>query len=147
MKFLLRRLQTLAPIAVLTLTAQAHALERLPGDESPQVALLLQQAGTTLRLDHFATKARSAIGVSISGIAAPFFIALLITPALLEQWLPKADLEGMRELCKPRARSAPVAAAKAADEDDPDRTVIAVDTPLPPPGLATRIGSAFRALF
>ena len=58
-----------------------------------------------------------------------------------------AMLEGMRELCKPRARSAPVAAAKAADEDDPDRTVIAVDTPLPPPGLATRIGSAFRALF
>ena len=35
MKFPLRRLQTLAPIAVLTLTAQAHALERLPGDESP----------------------------------------------------------------------------------------------------------------
>jgi Kef-type K+ transport system membrane component KefB len=39
--------------------------------------------GTTLRLDHFATKARSAIGVSVSGIAAPFFIAFLITPMLL----------------------------------------------------------------
>ncbi|RZL33181.1 MAG: cation:proton antiporter [Rubrivivax sp.] len=47
------------------------------------VGLYMFLVGTTLRLDHFATKARSAIGVSISGIAAPFFIAFLITPMLL----------------------------------------------------------------
>ncbi len=47
------------------------------------VGLYMFLVGTTLRLDHFATKARSAIGVSISGIAAPFFIAFLITPLLL----------------------------------------------------------------
>jgi Kef-type K+ transport system membrane component KefB len=47
------------------------------------VGLYMFLVGTTLRLDHFATKARSAIGVSISGIAAPFFMALLITPLLL----------------------------------------------------------------
>lgn len=47
------------------------------------VGLYMFLVGTTLRLDHFATKARSAIGVSISGIAAPFFIAWLITPFLL----------------------------------------------------------------
>jgi Kef-type K+ transport system membrane component KefB len=39
--------------------------------------------GTTLRLDHFATKARPAMGVSFAGIAAPFLIAFLITPLLL----------------------------------------------------------------
>ena len=47
------------------------------------VGLYMFLVGTTLRLDHFATKARSAIGVSVAGIAAPFFIAFLITPALL----------------------------------------------------------------
>ncbi|MFG6416100.1 cation:proton antiporter [Roseateles sp. DC23W] len=47
------------------------------------VGLYMFLVGTTLRLDHFATKAKSAIGVSISGIAAPFFIAFLITPMLL----------------------------------------------------------------
>ncbi|MCE4553952.1 cation:proton antiporter [Roseateles cellulosilyticus] len=47
------------------------------------VGLYMFLVGTTLRLDHFATKARSAIGVSVSGIAAPFFIAFLITPLLL----------------------------------------------------------------
>ncbi len=49
--------------------------------------------GTTLRLDHFATKAKSAIGVSISGIAAPFFIAFLITPMLLQ--VPGLFAEGI----------------------------------------------------
>src|ERR1700744_5503697 len=34
-------------------------------------------------MDHFKSKARSAVGVSIAGIAAPFFIAYLITPLLL----------------------------------------------------------------
>ena len=42
------------------------------------VGLYMFLVGTTLRLDHFATKARSAIGVSEAGIAAPFLIALLI---------------------------------------------------------------------
>ncbi|MCV2357280.1 cation:proton antiporter [Paucibacter sp. B2R-40] len=47
------------------------------------VGLYMFLVGTTLRLDHFQTKARSAIGVSVAGIAAPFFIAVLITPMLL----------------------------------------------------------------
>ena len=47
------------------------------------VGLYMFLVGTTLRLDHFATKAKSAIGVSMAGIAAPFFIAFLITPLLL----------------------------------------------------------------
>jgi Kef-type K+ transport system membrane component KefB len=47
------------------------------------VGLYMFLVGTTLRLDHFATKARSAISVSVSGIAAPFVIAFLITPMLL----------------------------------------------------------------
>jgi Kef-type K+ transport system membrane component KefB len=47
------------------------------------VGLYMFLVGTTLRLDHFATKARSAIGVSVAGIAAPFLFAVLITPWLL----------------------------------------------------------------
>ncbi|MFG6467319.1 cation:proton antiporter [Roseateles sp. BYS87W] len=47
------------------------------------VGLYMFLVGTTLRLDHFATKARSAIGVSVAGITAPFFMAFLITPLLL----------------------------------------------------------------
>lgn len=47
------------------------------------VGLYMFLVGTTLRLDHFATKARSAVGVSLAGIGAPFFIAFLITPSLL----------------------------------------------------------------
>lgn len=47
------------------------------------VGLYMFLVGTTLRLDHFQTKARSAMGVSMAGIAAPFFIAWLITPLLL----------------------------------------------------------------
>ena len=47
------------------------------------VGLYMFLVGTTLRLDHFATNAKSAIGVSVSGIAAPFVIAFLITPLLL----------------------------------------------------------------
>ena len=48
------------------------------------VGLYMFLVGTTLRLDHFATKGRSAMGVSMAGIAAPFFIAYLITPLLIE---------------------------------------------------------------
>ena len=57
------------------------------------VGLYMFLVGTTLRLDHFATKARSAIGVSLSGIAAPFFIAFLITPILLT--IPGLFAEGI----------------------------------------------------
>ncbi len=57
------------------------------------VGLYMFLVGTTLRLDHFATKARSAIGVSVSGIAAPFFIAFLITPILLT--IPGLFAEGI----------------------------------------------------
>ncbi|WP_422017965.1 cation:proton antiporter [Roseateles sp.] len=47
------------------------------------VGLYMFLVGTTLRLDHFASKARSAVGVSVAGIAAPFLFAVLITPFLL----------------------------------------------------------------
>lgn len=47
------------------------------------VGLYMFLVGTTLRLDHFQTKARSAMGVSFAGIAAPFVIAFLITPLLV----------------------------------------------------------------
>jgi Kef-type K+ transport system membrane component KefB len=57
------------------------------------VGLYMFLVGTTLRLDHFATKARSAIGVSVSGIAAPFFIAFLIIPILLT--IPGLFAEGI----------------------------------------------------
>jgi K+:H+ antiporter len=57
------------------------------------VGLYMFLVGTTLRLDHFATKAKSAISVSVSGIAAPFFIAFLITPILLT--IPGLFAEGI----------------------------------------------------
>jgi Kef-type K+ transport system membrane component KefB len=47
------------------------------------VALYMFLVGLTLRLDHFESKARSAMAVSVSGIAAPFLIAAAITPFLL----------------------------------------------------------------
>jgi Kef-type K+ transport system membrane component KefB len=47
------------------------------------VGLYMFLVGTTLQLDHFKSKARSAVGVSIAGIAAPFLIAVAITPLLL----------------------------------------------------------------
>ena len=47
------------------------------------VGLYMFLVGTTLQLNHFQSKARSAVGVSLAGIAAPFFIAVLITPMLL----------------------------------------------------------------
>jgi len=47
------------------------------------VGLYMFLVGTTLQLNHFQSKARSAMGVSLAGIAAPFFIAFLITPMLL----------------------------------------------------------------
>jgi Kef-type K+ transport system membrane component KefB len=47
------------------------------------VGLYMFLVGTTLRTDHFKAKAKSAAGVSLAGIAAPFAIAALITPLLL----------------------------------------------------------------
>jgi Kef-type K+ transport system membrane component KefB len=47
------------------------------------VGLYMFLVGTTLRIDHFKAKARSAAGVSFAGIAAPFAVAILITPFLL----------------------------------------------------------------
>ena len=47
------------------------------------VGLYMFLVGTTLRLDHFATKAKSAICVSVAGVAVPFLVAVLITPMLL----------------------------------------------------------------
>ena len=47
------------------------------------VGLYMFLVGTTLQVNHFRSKARSAVGVSLAGIAAPFFIAFLITPLLL----------------------------------------------------------------
>jgi Kef-type K+ transport system membrane component KefB len=47
------------------------------------VGLYMFLVGTTLQVDHFRSKARSAFGVSMAGIAAPFFFAFLITPLLL----------------------------------------------------------------
>lgn len=47
------------------------------------VGLYMFLVGTTLRLDHFQSKAKSALGVSAAGIIAPFLIAVAITPMLL----------------------------------------------------------------
>ena len=47
------------------------------------VGLYMFLVGTTLQLDHFKSKAKSAMSVSFAGIAAPFAIAALITPWLL----------------------------------------------------------------
>lgn len=47
------------------------------------VGLYMFLVGTTLQLGHFRSKAKSAIGVSLAGIIAPFLIAALITPYLL----------------------------------------------------------------
>ena len=47
------------------------------------VGLYMFLVGTTLKVDHFRAKARSAFGVSLAGIVAPFAIAVAITPFLL----------------------------------------------------------------
>lgn len=47
------------------------------------VGLYMFLVGTTLRLDHFRSKAKSAVSVSLAGILVPFFCAWLITPFLL----------------------------------------------------------------
>ncbi|MEY2927903.1 MAG: hypothetical protein RL367_2380, partial [Pseudomonadota bacterium] len=47
------------------------------------VGLYMFLVGTTLQIDHFRSKAKSALGVSLAGIIAPFLIAVAITPFLL----------------------------------------------------------------
>lgn len=47
------------------------------------VGLYMFLVGTTLQLDHFAAKARSAVAVSFAGIVAPFLIAVALAPMLL----------------------------------------------------------------
>jgi Kef-type K+ transport system membrane component KefB len=47
------------------------------------VGLYMFLVGTTLRLDHFQSKAKSAIGVSAAGILVPFGVAILIAPYLV----------------------------------------------------------------
>ncbi len=59
------------------------------------VGLYMFLVGATLRLDHFKTKARSAVGVSVAGIAAPFIMAFLITPWLLG--IPGLFAEGISQ--------------------------------------------------
>lgn len=47
------------------------------------VGLYMFLVGTTLKLDLFQSKAKSAMGVSFAGIGAPFIFVVLITPLLL----------------------------------------------------------------
>jgi Kef-type K+ transport system membrane component KefB len=47
------------------------------------VGLYMFLVGTTLQLDHFHSKAKSAISVSLAGIVVPFLIAIAITPYLV----------------------------------------------------------------
>ncbi len=47
------------------------------------VGLYMFLVGTTLQLDHFQSKAKSAVAVSSAGIIVPFIIAFAITPLLL----------------------------------------------------------------
>ncbi|WP_037492588.1 cation:proton antiporter [Sphingomonas sp. PAMC 26605] len=47
------------------------------------VGLYMFIVGLTLQLDHFKSKARSAAMVSAAGIAAPFLLAVVVTPFLL----------------------------------------------------------------
>lgn len=57
------------------------------------VGLYMFLVGTTLRLDHFQSKAKSAVGVSVAGIVAPFLLAALMTPFLLD--IPGLFADGM----------------------------------------------------
>ena len=47
------------------------------------VGLYMFLVGTTLQLNHFQTRIRTAFSVSLAGIIAPFCMAALITPVLL----------------------------------------------------------------
>src|SRR3546814_12426795 len=60
------------------------------------VGLYMFLVGTTLRLDHFQSKAKSAMGVSAAAILAPFRFAALFPPFLLDvpRPFPYALLQG-----------------------------------------------------
>jgi Kef-type K+ transport system membrane component KefB len=60
------------------------------------VGLYMFMVGTTLQLDQFKSKARSAVGVSLAGILAPFIIAILITPLLLK--VPGLFADGISQI-------------------------------------------------
>lgn len=53
------------------------------------VGLYMFMVGLGFRSEHFRQNARSAVAVSLSGMAAPFLVAILITP-----WLVSRDLFG-----------------------------------------------------
>ncbi|MEM9964633.1 MAG: cation:proton antiporter [Asticcacaulis sp.] len=57
------------------------------------VGLYMFLVGTTFRADHFMEKGKSAFAVSLSGIAAPFILAIIITPWLLT--IPGLFAEGI----------------------------------------------------
>jgi len=57
------------------------------------VGLYMFMVGTSFQSDHFKAKAKSAASVSLAGIAAPFLIAVLITPFLLK--VPGLFAEGI----------------------------------------------------
>jgi Kef-type K+ transport system membrane component KefB len=57
------------------------------------VGLYMFLVGTTLDLDHFKSKGKSAISVSLAGILVPFAMAILITPFLLK--VPGLFAEGI----------------------------------------------------
>jgi len=48
------------------------------------VGLYMFMVGTSFRGDHFKSKGKSAMAVSLAGIATPFMLAILITPWLLK---------------------------------------------------------------
>ena len=59
------------------------------------VGLYMFMVGTTFRADHFAEKGKSAMFVSLAGIAAPFLLAILLTPWLLT--VPGLFAEGISQ--------------------------------------------------
>jgi Kef-type K+ transport system membrane component KefB len=59
------------------------------------VGLYMFIVGLSLNLDHFKTKAKSAVGVSIAGIATPFVMAALIAPLLIG--VPGLFAEGLSQ--------------------------------------------------
>lgn len=60
------------------------------------VGLYMFLVGTTLRLDHFRSKAKAASMVSMAGIVAPFLIAILITPLLMR--VPGLFADGISQM-------------------------------------------------
>ncbi len=59
------------------------------------VGLYMFLVGTTLRLDHFKSKAKSAVSVSLAGIIVPFLLAAAITPFLMS--MPGLFADGLSQ--------------------------------------------------